>query len=331
MTTMRNGKRAVRLVLLLLTCLGCCGSGLPAVAVDSAGKSEDERQVVAKVNESSIYEDQLTDQLEAILGKFRKFGKRTLPPDLLRQKREQVLNQLIDSTILRQASRSIKVEDIETKISRRIDEIKQGPSAARFEGKSEAEVRDWVREQVILQEYLEQNGLADPVVADKEIKAYYEENQASFTAGERVRVRHILIKTVGDASPAEKEAARLKIDLARSSIVNGEDFAEVARKFSECHSAAAGGDLSFVERGFLPAEVDQVVFSAEPGKLSEVMLSQHGYHVLEVTEKKPAGVLPYDERVKAFIGKYLQGERKRELLAAHIKELRDQARIEIYL
>lgn len=87
-----------------------------------------------------------------------------------------------------------------------------------------------------------------------------------------------------------------------------------------------------MERGFLPAEVDQVIFVAEPGKLSEVVLSPHGYHVLEVMEKKPAGVMPYDERVKDFIGKYLQGERKkRVLLAAHIKELRDQARIEVYL
>jgi len=321
----------VFLLTLLMAAFICSCVQVPMAAVeDMQAVKEDGRVVVAKVNGKSIYEDQLNQQVRATLSKFKKYGKREPSPELLGLKREQVLNQLIDNALIYQASQTLNVADLDKKIDKRIDEIKKGPYASKLEGRSNAELRDSIRSQVFLDEYLEKNGIANPAVPEEDIKAYYEKNQASFTAKESVKVRHILVKAGEDAKPEEKEGARKKIDKARQMILGGKDFAGVAKEYSECDSAAAGGDLGYLEKGFMPPEFDKIAFSLEPGKLSEIVQTKFGYHVLEVTERKPAGVVRYDDNIKGFIEKFLQGDLKRQKLAAHIQELRGKAKIEIF-
>lgn len=322
------------LLLLTMTAFSfICPRGQVAMAVAAAaqGVKEDAQPVVAKVNGTSIYEEQLNQQLESTLGKFKKFGKREFSPELLRLKREQVLNQLIDTALLRQASQALKVEDADRKVRTRIGEIRKGPYASKLEGRSDAELQESIRRQIFLDEYLEKKGIARPVVPEEDIKAYYAKNRQSFTAPESIKVRHILVKTGEDATPEEKERARAKIDGARRMILGGKGFAEVATEYSECDSAAAGGDLGYIEQGFMPPEFDRVAFSPEPGGLSEIVQTKFGYHLLEVTDKKPESVVPYDDKVKEFVEKFLQSEMKRQKLAAHIRELREQARIEIFV
>ena len=306
--------------------------GLPmAAAEDTPAVKEDGRVVVAKVNGKPIYEDQLNQQVEATLSKFKKYGKREPAPELLRQKREQVLSQLIDNALVYQASQALNVPDMDERIDKRLGEIRKGPQASRLTGRSDAELRDSIRSQIFLDEYLEKNGIANPVVPEEDIKAYYDKNQASFTAKESVKVRHILVKAGEEAKPEEKEKAREKIDKARQMILGGKEFAVVAKEYSDCDSAAAGGDLGYVEKEFMPPEFDKVAFSLESGKLSEIVQTKFGYHVLEVIERKPEGVVSYDENVKEFIKKFLQGNLKRQKLAAHIQELRGKAKIETFL
>ncbi|MHB8809024.1 MAG: peptidylprolyl isomerase [Desulfobulbaceae bacterium] len=331
---MRTGRKLMPLLLLTMTTFSfiCfCGRASTTVAGAAQAVQEDGRLVVAKVNGTSIYEEQLNQQLQSILGKFKKFGKREFSPELLRLKREQVLNQLIDTTLIQQASQAFKVDDVDQKVRTRIGEIRKGPSASKLEGRSDAELRESIRGQILMDEYLEQNGIARPVVPEKDIKAYYAKNRVSFTAQESVKVRHILVKTGEDATPEEKERARAKIDRVRQMILGGKAFAEVAAEHSECDSAAAGGDLGYIEKGFMPPEFDRVAFSPEPGGLSEIVQTKFGYHVLEVTDMKPESVVPYDDKVKEFIEKFLQSEMKRQKLATHIRELREQARIEIFV
>ncbi|OGQ94988.1 MAG: hypothetical protein A2521_12790 [Deltaproteobacteria bacterium RIFOXYD12_FULL_57_12] len=302
-----------------------------AAAEDTPAVKEDGRVVVAKVNGKPIYEDQLNQQVEATLSKFKKYGKREPAPELLRQKREQVLSQLIDNALVYQASQALNVPDMDERIDKRLGEIRKGPQASRLTGRSDAELRDSIRSQIFLDEYLEKNGIANPVVPEEDIKAYYDKNQASFTAKESVKVRHILVKAGEEAKPEEKEKAREKIDKARQMILGGKEFAVVAKEYSDCDSAAAGGDLGYVEKEFMPPEFDKVAFSLESGKLSEIVQTKFGYHVLEVIERKPEGVVSYDENVKEFIKKFLQGNLKRQKLAAHIQELRGKAKIETFL
>ncbi len=89
-----------------------------------------------------------------------------------------------------------------------------------------------------------------------------------------VRACHILVKT-------EKEAR----DLVEQ-IKTGRDFAELARKYSECPSGKRGGDLGFFTRGQMVKEFEDAAFTMERGQVSEPVKTQFGYHIIMVTETK---------------------------------------------
>ncbi|MCJ7600059.1 MAG: peptidylprolyl isomerase [Desulfobulbaceae bacterium] len=91
-----------------------------------------------------------------------------------------------------------------------------------------------------------------------------------------------------------------------------------------------GGDLGYIQKGYMPTEFNEVAFSMEPGKLSTVIRTEFCCHVLKVIDRKPEGITPYAE-VRGVIEKFLQKRLGRENLASHIQNLREKATIEIFL
>lgn len=126
-----------------------------------------------------------------------------------------------------------------------------------------------------------------------EIAAYYEANKRTFSKGEQVRVRHILVRLGRTPSEAEKTAAHDKALGLRKDIQGGKDFAEVAKESSDDPgSKAQGGELGWNERStFVPAFA-QAAFNLKVGELSEPVLTPFGWHLLQVQEKKPAEEKP---------------------------------------
>ncbi|GAB6285455.1 MAG: peptidylprolyl isomerase [Methanoregula sp.] len=90
----------------------------------------------------------------------------------------------------------------------------------------------------------------------------------------QARASHILVKTEADAQRMIKR------------INDGEDFAEVAKRFSSCPSGKKGGDLGWFGKGQMVPEFEQVAFENEPGKVVGPVKTQFGYHVIKVTGKK---------------------------------------------
>jgi parvulin-like peptidyl-prolyl isomerase len=131
-----------------------------------------------------------------------------------------------------------------------------------------------------------------------------------------------------EAKNEKKAIARKRIEKARKSIQDGRPFEEVAREYSEDNAAAAGGDIGFIRKGYMPKEFDATAFTIEPGKLSEIVQTIHGYHILEVVEKQPEGVVPY-EKVKDFVGKYLSNELAKKKRNELVQALKAKAKIEV--
>jgi parvulin-like peptidyl-prolyl isomerase len=129
-----------------------------------------------------------------------------------------------------------------------------------------------------------------------------------------------------DADPEKKAEARKKIDKAREELVAGKPFAEVTREYSEDNIASAGGDLGYIKKGYMPPEFDKVAFALEKNKLSEVVETKFGYHLVEVLDQKPAGIPPYEE-VKDFIAKFLKMEASKKKRQSVIQALRAEAKV----
>ncbi|HEX7138900.1 MAG TPA: SurA N-terminal domain-containing protein [Vicinamibacterales bacterium] len=130
---------------------------------------------------------------------------------------------------------------------------------------------------------------AKVVVAASEIERTYNANIEQYSTPEQVRASHILLKTEGKDDAAVKAKAEDVLKQART----GADFAELAKKYSEDEASQKnGGDLDYFGRGRMVAEFDQAAFSLDPGKISDLVKTQYGYHIIKVVDKRPAITRP---------------------------------------
>ncbi|HHO47744.1 MAG TPA: hypothetical protein ENN06_04725 [Desulfobacteraceae bacterium] len=157
---------------------------------------------------------------------------------------------------------------------------------------------DYLSEPKIRLQYLffsYDDDLGQLTVDDEAVRAYYEENIDTYSVPERRRARHILLRVseVDDAGvrTARKKKAEEILELARE----GDDFAELARQYSEDPSAANGGDLGFFSRGAMVEPFDDAVFRMQPGDISEVVETVFGFHIIKLEEVSRAGVRSLDE------------------------------------
>ena len=138
---------------------------------------------------------------------------------------------------------------------------------------------------------------------DAELQAIYRSSPDKFQVQERVKVRHILLKS--DANN-DKEI-KAKIDDIEKQLKAGADFAELAKKNSQDPgSAAKGGDLDWVTRGQTVKEFEAAAFSLPLNQISQPIKTTYGYHILEVTAKEPARTIGFEEAKPVLIGLYQQ-------------------------
>ncbi len=137
-------------------------------------------------------------------------------------------------------------------------------------------------------------------VSDAQLRAAYSANMDNYRTPERVHARHILIKTA-DKSDAEKKQLLTKAQDVLKQVKGGGNFAEIAKKNSDDPgSAEKGGDLGWVVRGQMVPEFEKAVFTLKPNEISDIVTTTYGYHIIQVLEREPARVKPFDE-VKASL------------------------------
>lgn len=140
------------------------------------------------------------------------------------------------------------------------------------------------------------------VANEADLKTYYEQNAARFGTKEERRASHILITaptsmSSGDRAKAKAKAEQLLADVKKAPAT----FADVARKNSQDPgSAEKGGDLDFVTRGAMVKPFEDAMFALKKGDISDLVETEFGYHIIHLTDIKPAVVPPF-EKVRATI------------------------------
>lgn len=134
----------------------------------------------------------------------------------------------------------------------------------------------------------------DIKVSDANIDTFYKQNQARYGQPERRRVSHILIEVPASANDATKAQALKKAeDLVKRAQAEPSSFAALAKEFSQdTGSASQGGDLGWISKNMLVPQVETAVFGLEPGKISGIVESPFGFHVINVIEVQPASIKP---------------------------------------
>lgn len=324
-------KTALLPLLLLVAVILNAGAFTNAEEAGPVSPQASARVVIARVNGQPIYEDQLAPLVNAQLRKFRKFGARESNERFIKRLREKALDNLVQTELLYQAGRkSIQIPNLEERIHKKMAEMMTFHTSG-LKNLTDEDLRESISRQIFVNEYLVKSGLSDPEIPEAQIREYYEKNKQSFATKESATVRHILLKVAEDVSPQEDEEAVRQIGEARRRILKGEPFGEVAQKYSQCNTASAGGELGRIQRGYMPPEFEAVTFSIEVGKVSDIIRTKFGYHILQVTERTPDGFVPPYEQLKDFIAKFLKGEESRKKKEAHLRFLREKAEIVSFL
>jgi len=138
-----------------------------------------------------------------------------------------------------------------------------------------------------IENYFKLEGLLKPriEISDEELQTYFDENKESFNESEQVEASHILVE---DEETAKEVAKKL---------ADGEDFVELAKEYStDTSNAESGGELGFFAKGDMVAEFENTAFSMEIGSISEPVKTEHGYHIIKVTDKKAAKEAVFEEK-----------------------------------
>lgn len=170
----------------------------------------------------------------------------------------------------------------------------------------------WQTMQILMQAYFEQNA-SKWDMSEKAVRNYYETHKDEFYQKPGAHTRHILTQTEGDALNAALEVYKTK------------DFAKVASEYSrDPNSANNGGDLGWVEKGMMVAPVEAAIEGASVGSLVGPVKSDYGWHIIEVTERRPGRQLTFDESGERAV----QGL-QREYLENELKELEAKLSVNI--
>ena len=132
-------------------------------------------------------------------------------------------------------------------------------------------------------------------VSQADLEKYYRRNRGAFEVAEEVRAAHILIKLAQDADSEKRAAKRAEIDAILEKARAGEDFAALAKRYSEDSSKSSGGDLGFFPRGRMVKPFENAAFSLPVGEVSDVVTSQFGYHIIKVLDRKEPRVKSLEE------------------------------------
>jgi peptidyl-prolyl cis-trans isomerase C len=202
-------------------------------------------------------------------------------------KKDNVLSFLIDMKIVAKAAEDRKIENT--------DDFKRRLA--------------FTRNRLLMDSLLASEGKA--ATTDEAMKKVYEEASKQITGEQEVHARHVLVET-------EDEAKAILAELKK-----GADFAELAKKKSKDPGASDGGDLGFFTKEQMVPEFSTVAFTLEPGKISDPVKSQFGWHIIKVEEKRNRQA-PAFEQVRSQIETYVT----RKAQADYVGKLREAAKVE---
>src|ERR1700716_2014234 len=201
-------------------------------------------------------------------------------------KKDNVLSFLIDMKIVAKAAEDKKVENNED-FKKRLA---------------------FTRSRLLMDSLLASEGKA--ATTDDAMKKVYEDASKQIAGEQEVHARHILVETEDEAKAVAEE------------LKKGADFAELAKKKSKDPGASDGGDLGFFTKDQMVPEFSAVAFALEPGKVSDPVKSQFGWHIIKVEEKRNRQAPAFDQ-VKAQIETYVT----RKAQADYVAKLREAAKV----
>lgn len=294
------------------------------LVVNSIGYGEMVNKVVAVVNKEVITEAELINYARRL---FDAQDNESLDFDQKEQFLKKALDRLIDDRLILSYAKKMKIPVDRVEVEKRIKEIKKNfqtemdflnaleKDGLTYEGLYTRIYNDILKRKAI--DYFVRRKIE---IHPQELQDYYNTHLQEFKSLEKVKLRKIFISK--DEPDADKKAEELHLLLMKSV-----PFEELAKNHSNSQNFVCNqGD--WIEKGKLRKDIENVVFSLNPGQISPVIETENGFYIFQVIEKSPARVAEFQE-VKDKIYQILYNEKFKQQLNKFIQELKKDAEIEI--
>lgn len=311
-------------------------TGAAVVFLYMSAQADVADRVVAVVNDEVITLSELNNAFEPYRGKMMASHTGADREKVLVENRMILLNQMIDNLLIEQQSRKAGIVITDQELMSAIADLLKRrnlsqdnlQNALDQEGTSLEAYKKGVRDQLTRIKLLQREIKSRVAVTDEEIGAYYRKHRQDYEGKETVRIRQILLPLPKEEDPAEKAKIRADAEQIHKNLLNGEPFERLSARYSQGSAAATGGDIGYIEKGMILREVEEVAFKLSLNQISGVIESPVGFHIIQVTDRRGAGIKSI-ESVREEIREKIDQEKIGKKFDEWIGTLRMKSHIEI--
>ncbi|HYL85339.1 MAG TPA: peptidylprolyl isomerase [Candidatus Angelobacter sp.] len=299
----------------------------------NAGKTVEE--IIARVNNEIITLTEYEKAKQSSEEDAKAECQGRCNPEQLRvdieDRQKNTLRDLIDQSLLVQRGKDMGVSveaDLikqldQIRIQNKLDSMEAFEKAVTSEGMNWEDFKNNIRNKILTQRVVSSEVGSHINIPDEEVAKYYEAHKAEYVRPEQVALREIEVSTQGK-TPEELPDLKKKAETARKRVQDGEDFGEIAKRYSDGSTKNQGGFLGLYKHGELSKELEDKVFTMKKNDLTDVIETKQSYLVLQVLEHYDEGQqsLP---KVKNEIMDKLYNERMEPALREYLKTLREQS------
>ncbi|KUG22185.1 survival protein sura precursor (peptidyl-prolyl cis-trans isomerase sura) [hydrocarbon metagenome] len=295
-------------------------------------------RIIAVVNDEVITLYEFNAAFEPYLKNIENSYKGNDKEGVIKQTRTAFLHRLIDNILIEQEAKKsgagsiVKDEEVMDVI--RDIMAKQKLSMQDFlknlakEGNSLESVKKEIRMQMMRARLLRREIKSKVIVTDEEIGEYYNKNRQDYEGQETVRIKQLLLLIPSNADKTAIDKVKNEAMQLHKRVMGGESFDLLIIKYSQGPAAAQGGDVGYVGKGTIIPEVEKVAFNIPLGQVSEVIESSVGFHIIQVVDKKGAGLKPI-VAVREEIRTKLEDEKLDKKYEEWIASVRTKSHIEV--
>jgi peptidyl-prolyl cis-trans isomerase SurA len=308
----------------------------PAVS-PTEGKVVEE--IVARVNNEVITRSEFEHSKVSAEEDAKNDCQNRCTPEQLKTRIEDLqknaLRDLIDQSLLVQRAKDMGVS-VEPDVIKQLDQIRienKLPSMEALEEAVSKQGLNWedfknnIRNGLLTKKVIGSEVGSHINVPKEEVQKYYDEHKAEFMRPEQVALRSIEVNTAGK-DEAEVAELKKKAETARKRIQDGEDFGEIAKRYSDGSTAKQGGYLGMYKRGELSKELEDTVFKMKKNELTDVMETKQGFLIMQVMEHYDEGEQSLS-KVDNEIQNKLYEQRMEPALREYLKTLREESYVVI--
>ena len=295
-------------------------------------------QIIARVNNQIITMSDYQKAAAGLQQEVQQDCQNCTPQQIateVAERRKDLLRDMIDQQLLIERAKDMDLS-VDTDLVKRLDEVRKQNNLASMEdlekeveksGLVWEDYKNQMRNGLLTQQVIQREVGGRLDIGSDEVKKYYEAHKQEYNRPEQVALAEIFL-TTENLSPEETASVRTRAEDLHNRLVKGEDFTQLAKRYSQGSTAQDGGDLGLFERGQLAKQLEDAVFGLDKGQFTDVIQTKTGFEILKVQDHYQAGLQPLD-KVEGEITNILYSQKMKPALRTYLAQLREESYVQV--